>query len=439
MSPRLVAFYWLSFFLFVSLWGLGCIIVRASRRGEGRWLKRVQLAGACYGTVAIVAAPWIVGIAGYVPVVFLVEGVPRVFFTPSSRHFLQLRNTLSGFALTSLMGVFGLLTGQGMWWIGGAILLAASIWNLYSEYALKPVMQEFYSDLDEVTLWSGPMLPEEAPVLVMPLAALLFFPWPLGNVPAAAVAGITSLLPFALLVPPLLTAAVLIAVFLPADLKRVAAVRALLGLTLLFLLALIVASVARQMEVPVIRFSLDGLAGPQGALDSTRTGRELVALCLWSMVAAFLLGVIPMMVALVHVFARRPEYDLFISFATANRMLADRMAGLARQHGLRYFFSDESILTGDQFAQQLQKAIRNSLEMAVLYTPESARREWVRHEWTTALALSKRVTPILHECTVQDLPEPLRGYQSAEYYDVQRFLQEVAQRSHRRMRHAQER
>jgi len=283
------------------------------------------------------------------------------------------------------------------------------------------------------------MLPEETPVLVMPLAALLFFPWPLGNVPAAALTGVTSLLPFALLVPPLLTVAVLIAIILPADLRRVAAVRALLGLTLLFLLALIVVSVARQIQIPVIRFSLDGLTGPPDAPGASRTNRELVALSLWSMIVAFLLGVIPMIVALVQVFARRPEYDLFISFATANRLLADRIARSAREHGLRYFFSDESILTGDQFARQLQKAIRNSLEMAVLFTPESSRREWVRHEWTTALALNKRVTPILHECTVQDLPEPLRGYQYVEYYDIQRFLQQVARRSHRRIRDDRER
>jgi hypothetical protein len=358
--------------------------------------------------------------------------LPRLLFTPSSRRFFQLRNTLSWFALTSLMGAFALLTGHGMWWIGAAIFLATSVWNLYSEYGLKPAMQEFYSDVDEITLWSGPMLPEETAVLSMPLAALACFPWPVGSLPVTAIGGTATLLTFALLIPPLVTAAVLIAIFLPADLRRVAATRALLGLTLLLLLALVVLTAARQTQVPVIHFSLDGLTGPDG--DASRTRAELLTLCLWSMVVAFLLGTIPMIAALVHVFARRPEYDLFISFATANRILADRLARLAKQHGVRYFFSDESLFTGDQFARQLQKAIRNSLEMAVLFTPESARREWVQHEWTTALALSKRVTPILHECSVHDLPEPLRGYQSAEYHEVQRFLQEVARRSRRRMR-----
>ena len=148
-------------------------------------------------------------------------------------------------------------------------------------------------------------------------------------------------------------------------------------------------------------------------------------MALWVIVGVLGAGAIALVPIVLNTLARRPEYDLFISFATPDLSMARVVATRARERGIRYFLSDQSLVAGDHFPDRIRKAIRNAAEMAVLCTPASIASRWVRDEWSIGVAGQKRVTPILQGCEPRDLSELLREFQAVPFEGIDDFLNQV--------------
>ena len=102
------------------------------------------------------------------------------------------------------------------------------------------------------------------------------------------------------------------------------------------------------------------------------------------------------------------EYDLFISHSQDDREWVQDLVSNLSDHGLRVWF-DEQIAAGEMYVDRIQDALQKSHNVALVITPRNALSNWVAAELGAALALRKRVIPIIaKETNPQDIPGPLK-------------------------------
>jgi TIR domain len=122
------------------------------------------------------------------------------------------------------------------------------------------------------------------------------------------------------------------------------------------------------------------------------------------------------------------RFDVFVSFSTTDKVLGDKVHALLVEKGLRVFYSPKALKAGDNWSEEIRAALVGSREICLLITPKSLQREWVFTEWGAAWALKRRITPILSDCKIDDLPLRLREKQSIYLEDLDRYVEEVAAR-----------
>ena len=116
------------------------------------------------------------------------------------------------------------------------------------------------------------------------------------------------------------------------------------------------------------------------------------------------------------------RYEIFLSFASANYREATRVQESLTAAGVRVFMSSKSIEPGDVFAEVIRQALRESLEVWILVSPDSLKSEWVMTEWGAAWVLEKRIVPILFRCTPAQLPDRLNRFQCIDLHDLGPYI-----------------
>ena len=81
----------------------------------------------------------------------------------------------------------------------------------------------------------------------------------------------------------------------------------------------------------------------------------------------------------------RFEYDIFLSFSSADEAEAKPIWQELSANGLRIFWSDETLKNnvGESFFQVIQRALENSKHFVLLCTTEAMQSEWVKLEYET--------------------------------------------------------
>lgn len=101
---------------------------------------------------------------------------------------------------------------------------------------------------------------------------------------------------------------------------------------------------------------------------------------------------------------------VFISYARADgASAAAQLRAQLMRAGYTVWRDIEDMQGGLEWVEQLRAALREVDAVIVLLTPSSAASKWVGREWDNALALRKRVIPLLiQDC---DIPDELRRLQ----------------------------
>jgi hypothetical protein len=467
-NVTLYGYYWVSYFIGIIVWAATCMALRArSNEYPMASIKLVALGWSVVGATFLGLLPVMTGISWFWPLVLFVpfylllqlaglryaQGPhkPREVLLrliglrqpPPRPEYYQLLHTASFFWAAFAFAAIGFLTSHPLWYIGASILTAASIWNAYSEYHVKEAIHQLHSNVSDEILWSGPLLPEEAPSIFSLLIAPLFFPLTVGIVDAARFReiyrlGIGPLLVFFFL---LLVIAASSAAFIPNDQKKTAVGRIYAGAAILVGACCMAATIAYFL--PIADFDLRHAtliplsgAGSPGSLGHM----ELVGICLWAGALTLLLAVIGAVLSSIAILLKPPEYQVFVSFSTEDREEANAFAQLVRDHKLKEFYSDEAVLAGDQFRDQILKAIRNSMDVAVICSPSSSKRPWVVHEVSSADAIGKRIVAILLNVRLEDLKqepiwEIIRKFSAIEYSKAGDYVKDLKRRSSRRGHH----
>jgi hypothetical protein len=82
--------------------------------------------------------------------------------------------------------------------------------------------------------------------------------------------------------------------------------------------------------------------------------------------------------------------QVFLSHSSADKMLARRLAAGLRDAGVKVWFDEWSIETGDSISQAIQDGLRESDFVAVLLTRQSVEHGWVEKEWQSRIALEAK-------------------------------------------------
>lgn len=127
---------------------------------------------------------------------------------------------------------------------------------------------------------------------------------------------------------------------------------------------------------------------------------------------------------------------VFISYAHSDEALVRKIVAILKRAGLEVW-DDSEILPGDNWAEQVAQALKESEAMVVLLTPEATRSRWVRREIEYALGekrYSKRLIPVLvgdpTDFSQEDIPWILWRFQMiklAEYDKEEEGIQQIAQ------------
>ena len=101
------------------------------------------------------------------------------------------------------------------------------------------------------------------------------------------------------------------------------------------------------------------------------------------------------------------QFDVFLSYATADKDEAREIHGELTRRGKKCFLSEKTLKPGDRFSDEIRNAIVSSKEVWILVSPNSNKSAWVQREVSAAWALSKHTVPILFRCSPGDLPDIL--------------------------------
>lgn len=97
--------------------------------------------------------------------------------------------------------------------------------------------------------------------------------------------------------------------------------------------------------------------------------------------------------------------QVFISYAESDEPIAKKVAAGLEREGLKVWYDRREILPGQNWAESVSKALKESRAMVVLLTPASLRSTFVRREIDYALGdqtFSHRLIPVI---VSEELPE----------------------------------
>jgi hypothetical protein len=101
--------------------------------------------------------------------------------------------------------------------------------------------------------------------------------------------------------------------------------------------------------------------------------------------------------------------DVFISYVREEQEWAKWLAGSLKKKGLSIWLDKRELLCGREFAPEIERAIRNSRSVIVLWSGLSVTSEYVNKEASLGYDLKKLLPIIISDITEADLPDKFRG------------------------------
>lgn len=126
----------------------------------------------------------------------------------------------------------------------------------------------------------------------------------------------------------------------------------------------------------------------------------------------------------------KPDYQVFISHATADKWVAKAICEKIESVGASTFRDDRDINGGDDIPESIRKEIKRSKEIIVLLTPASVNRPWVLFEVGAAWGWRKdfRIVPVLYHVDVEPIPEMIKAKKAISLNDFDTYLSEIRKR-----------
>lgn len=128
------------------------------------------------------------------------------------------------------------------------------------------------------------------------------------------------------------------------------------------------------------------------------------------------------------------ENSVFISYHHDDEPQALKLQSLLKREHINACLVPKQLDIGDEWTNEIVERINASYACVVLITAKSAASVQVAHEWSIAIALKKRIVPVLMESVAAvKIPPQLRTLQRADLCDLQdtRGVHSIVQAIHK--------
>ncbi len=105
---------------------------------------------------------------------------------------------------------------------------------------------------------------------------------------------------------------------------------------------------------------------------------------------------------------------VFLSYSADDRATAASLVDALKANGARVWW-DQELQLGEQWATEIKRALKEADVVLVLVTPSSVESHWVTYEWSSALARTTTVIPVVSGGSFELLQGPLASLQAVEY------------------------
>lgn len=88
------------------------------------------------------------------------------------------------------------------------------------------------------------------------------------------------------------------------------------------------------------------------------------------------------------------KYDLFMSYATGNKDIADYVVEKLESKGCKCFIAPRDISTGEEYAVEIVRGISNSTAVLLVFSTKSDKSHYVLREINSAVSRNKPIIPL---------------------------------------------
>lgn len=117
--------------------------------------------------------------------------------------------------------------------------------------------------------------------------------------------------------------------------------------------------------------------------------------------------------------------NIFVSHSSKDKWAARRIAKDVEELGHTVFLDEKDISTGDSIDDSIKSHLKNSDHFLVLLSPASLGSQWVLIELGGAIALEKKIVPVLLYVTANELPTVINLKLARDINDIDKYYKEL--------------
>jgi hypothetical protein len=121
---------------------------------------------------------------------------------------------------------------------------------------------------------------------------------------------------------------------------------------------------------------------------------------------------------------------IFISHSHKDKWLASCIAAILKELGCETFLDEKDQMPGDAIDHSIRKGLSESDHFLVLLSPASIQSDWVLIELGGALALKKKVIPVLIYVQIKKLPQIISLKNAIDINDLPKYFDYVKKVNH---------
>ena len=122
------------------------------------------------------------------------------------------------------------------------------------------------------------------------------------------------------------------------------------------------------------------------------------------------------------------KHDVFLSYCNKDSKDAENIEKMFDKYKIKWFDS-KKIKGGELYKSAIREALKDSMEMCLLYTPNAKDSQWIFAEFGAGWVLDKRITPIIKRIDNKDLPDFINMLNVIDYHNIEKYCREVKERS----------
>jgi hypothetical protein len=119
--------------------------------------------------------------------------------------------------------------------------------------------------------------------------------------------------------------------------------------------------------------------------------------------------------------------NIFISHSSKDKWAARRISEDLISLGTKTFLDEKDIETGESIDVSLVKNLTNCTDFLIILSPASIKSEWVLLELGGAIALGKKIIPILLYVGANEMPKAINLKLARDINSIQLYYDEVKQ------------